>query len=145
MTDPKDSSSTNPTSYSKGSNDLFSIQGPNDPFFVNHSDNPTAILASPMLLKDNYNIGTLTDIAPQANLIEPHEDSILSIASLDNEMSPDALPVSDSSPVSTSGQPNPPLRLVGPRQPPSYLKHYHCPTLPHVANLIQSDSKVCFG
>ncbi|KAK0583491.1 hypothetical protein LWI29_037493 [Acer saccharum] len=74
---------------------------------------------------------------------EPHEDSILSVASLDNEMSPDAPSVSDSSSVSTSAQPDPPLRSVRPRQPPSYLKHYHCPTPPHVANLIQSDSKIC--
>ncbi|KAK0573132.1 hypothetical protein LWI29_003403 [Acer saccharum] len=132
MTDPKDSSSTNPTSDSQGSNNLFSTQGPIDPFFVHHSDNPTAVLVSPMLSKDNYNTGTLTGIASQANL---------TVASLDNEMSPDAPPVLDSSLVSTSAQPDPPLRSVRPRQPPSYLKHYHCPTLPHVANLIQSDSK----
>ncbi|KAK0578568.1 hypothetical protein LWI29_012561 [Acer saccharum] len=73
---------------------------------------------------------------------EPHEDSILSVAYLDNEMSPDAPPVSDSSPVSIGAQPDPPIRSVRSRQPPSYLKNYHCPTLPHVANLVQSDSKV---
>ncbi|KAI9191516.1 hypothetical protein LWI28_009419 [Acer negundo] len=71
-----------------------------------------------------------------------HEDTISSAASIDNEMSHDAPPVSDSSPVSTSAQPIPPIRLVRSRQPPSYLKHYHCPTLPYVANLVQSDSKV---
>ncbi|KAK0599217.1 hypothetical protein LWI29_003373 [Acer saccharum] len=68
MTDPKDSNSTNPTFDSQGSNDLFSAQGPNDPFFVHHSDNPTAILVSPKLSGDNYNTGSLTGIAPQANL-----------------------------------------------------------------------------
>ncbi|KAK0578739.1 hypothetical protein LWI29_015466 [Acer saccharum] len=73
---------------------------------------------------------------------EPQEDSILSVASLDNEMSLDAPPVSDSSPVPTSAQPDPPLRSVRSRQPPAYLKHYHCPTFPHVANLVQSDSKL---
>ncbi|KAI9192736.1 hypothetical protein LWI28_027175 [Acer negundo] len=72
---------------------------------------------------------------------EPHEDSILLVASLDNEMSPDAPSVSDSSLVSTSAQPDPPLRSVRPRQSPSYLKHYHYPTLHHVVNLIQSNSK----
>ncbi|KAK0599697.1 hypothetical protein LWI29_007765 [Acer saccharum] len=71
----------------------------------------------------------------------PHEDTISSTASLNNEISPDTPPVSDSSPMSTSAQPIPPIRSVRSRQPPSYLKHYHCPTLPHVANLVQSDSK----
>ncbi|KAI9165857.1 hypothetical protein LWI28_021858 [Acer negundo] len=56
MTDPKDSSSTNSTSDSQGSN--FSAQGPNDSFFVHLSDNPTAVLVSPMLSGDNYNNGT---------------------------------------------------------------------------------------
>ncbi|KAK0576897.1 hypothetical protein LWI29_025036 [Acer saccharum] len=72
----------------------------------------------------------------------PHEDTISSAAFLDNEMSLVAPPVLDFSPVSTSAQPIPPIRLVRSRQPPSYLKNYHCPTLPHVANLVQSDSKV---
>ncbi|KAK0599337.1 hypothetical protein LWI29_004380 [Acer saccharum] len=67
----KNSSSTNPSSDSQGSNDLFSAQGPNDPFFIRHSDNPTAVLVSPMLSGDNYNTGTLTGFAPQANLIGP--------------------------------------------------------------------------
>ncbi|KAK0595784.1 hypothetical protein LWI29_009943 [Acer saccharum] len=60
MTNPKDFSLTNPTSDSQGSNNLFSAQGPNDPFFVHHSDNPTDVLVSPMLSGDNYNTGTLT-------------------------------------------------------------------------------------
>ncbi|KAK0577827.1 hypothetical protein LWI29_000844 [Acer saccharum] len=62
MNDPKDSSSTNPTSGTQGSNDPFSAQGPNDPFFVHHSDNPIAILVSPRLLGDNYNTGSLTGL-----------------------------------------------------------------------------------
>ncbi|KAK0600549.1 hypothetical protein LWI29_016052 [Acer saccharum] len=136
MNDPKDSSSTNPTSGTQGSKDPLSAQGPNDPFFVHHSDNPTTVLVSPRLSGDNYNTGSLTGIAPQANL---------TVASLDNEMSPDAPPVSDSSPVPTSAQPDPPLRSVQSRQPPTYLKHYHCPTLPHVTNLAQSDSKGRFA
>ncbi|KAI9180778.1 hypothetical protein LWI28_008081 [Acer negundo] len=55
MTDPKDFSSMNPTSDSQGSIDPLSAQGPNDPFFVHHSDNPTTVLVSPMLSGDNYN------------------------------------------------------------------------------------------
>ncbi|KAK0575795.1 hypothetical protein LWI29_007184 [Acer saccharum] len=70
MTDPQDSSSTNPAPNSQGSNNLFSAQGPNDPFFVHHSDNPTAVLVSPKLSEDNYNTGSLTGIAPQANLTD---------------------------------------------------------------------------
>ncbi|KAI9182146.1 hypothetical protein LWI28_022552 [Acer negundo] len=69
------------------------------------------------------------------------KDVEINAASLDNEMSPNAPPVWDSSLVLTSAQPIPPIRSVRSRQPPSYLKHYHCPTLPHVANLVQSDSK----
>ncbi|KAI9192508.1 hypothetical protein LWI28_023879 [Acer negundo] len=60
MNDPKDSSSTNPTSGTQGSNDPLFAQGPNDSFFVNHSDNPTAVLVSPKLSGDNYNTGSLT-------------------------------------------------------------------------------------
>ncbi|KAI9194110.1 hypothetical protein LWI28_003215 [Acer negundo] len=132
MNDSNDSSSTNPTYGTQGSNNPLSARGPNDSFFVQHSENPSAVLVSPKLSGDNCNTGSLTGIAPQANM---------TAASLDNEKSPDAPPVSDSSPVSTSAQPIPPIRSVRSRQPPSYLKHYHCPTLPHVANLVQSDSK----
>ncbi|KAI9191272.1 hypothetical protein LWI28_006156 [Acer negundo] len=71
MNDPKDSSSTNPTSGTQGSNDPLSAQGPNDSFFVHHSDNPTAILVSPKLSGDNYNTGSLTGIAPQADPAGP--------------------------------------------------------------------------
>ncbi|KAK0590715.1 hypothetical protein LWI29_030760 [Acer saccharum] len=71
MTDPQDSSSTNPAPNSQGSNNLFSAQEPNDPLFVHHSDNPTAVLVSPKLSEDNYNTGSLTGIAPQANLTGP--------------------------------------------------------------------------
>ncbi|KAK0574644.1 hypothetical protein LWI29_026627 [Acer saccharum] len=88
--------------------------------------------------------GTFNFLPPTSSVPHesaPHEDTISSATSLDNEMSLDAPPVSDSSPVSTSAQPIPPIRSVRSRQPPSYLKNYHCPTLPHVANLVQSDSK----
>ncbi|KAK0605660.1 hypothetical protein LWI29_029384 [Acer saccharum] len=71
MNDPKDSSSTNSTFGTQGSNDPLSTQGPNDPFFVYHLDNPTVVLVSPRLSGDNYNTGSLTGIAPQANLTGP--------------------------------------------------------------------------
>ncbi|KAI9187496.1 hypothetical protein LWI28_028815 [Acer negundo] len=89
--------------------------------------------------------GTFNSLPPTSSIPHetvPHEDTISSSTSLDNEMSPNAPPVSDSSPVSTSAQPIPPIRSVRSRQPPSYLKNYHCPTLPHVVNLVQCYSKV---
>ena len=89
--------------------------------------------------------GTFNFLPPTSSIPHestPHEDTISSATFLDNEMTPDAPPVSNSLHPSTSAQPIPPIRSVWSRQPPSYLKKYHCSTLPHVANLVQSDSMV---